>query len=159
MGQPQILYYLFYSYQTHITIFTTKNVKKCPSSICAGSQTHDLWNMSLLPLPLNKGFLKPISLHKSICTQIHFRRVLNMKNVSSQTVVFLFFSFPSTYEFSFIWGWISTDNKKCWTEGNKKEKSHKGNEWKLVILDGKEWEIDSGKQIEIEKANSNRKSK
>ena len=128
MGQPRPLFHLLSSFQTHITIFTTKNVKKCPSSICAGSQTHDLWNMSLLPLPLNKGFLKPISLHKSICTQIHFRRVLNMKNVSSQTKCFFVFFFPEHLRILFHLGLNFDRQQKVLNRGRKKKATKETNE-------------------------------
>ena len=43
MGQLRPLFHLFSSLQTHITIFTTKNVKKCSSSIlCWDSNSRPL---------------------------------------------------------------------------------------------------------------------
>ena len=47
MGHPRSLFFIFSSFQTKITIFTTNKCEKCPSG--AGIQTHDLRNMSLLP--------------------------------------------------------------------------------------------------------------
>ena len=43
------LFNLFSSFQTHFTIFTTTNFVHPVNG--AGIRTHDLWNMSLLPLP------------------------------------------------------------------------------------------------------------
>ena len=49
MDQPRLLFNLFSSFQTHITIFTTnKNVEKVHSIYGTGIRTNDLWNMSLL---------------------------------------------------------------------------------------------------------------
>ena len=51
MVQPTPLFRLFLSFQTNITILTTNQCEKChvhPLS-GAGIQTHDLWNVSLLP--------------------------------------------------------------------------------------------------------------
>ena len=58
MGQPRPLFNIFSSFQKYITNFTT-NRYLCEKNVHpvygAGIRTHDLWNMSLLPLPLDEG--------------------------------------------------------------------------------------------------------
>ena len=50
MCQPRHLFHLFLSFLTHITNFTTNRyVKNVHPVYVARNQTHDLWNMSLLP--------------------------------------------------------------------------------------------------------------
>ena len=58
IGQPRHLFQLFSAYQTHITNFTSNRcVKNVHPVYGAGIQTHNLWNMSLLPLPQDQqGF-------------------------------------------------------------------------------------------------------
>ena len=49
MGQPRPLFNLFsVFFKQTIQFLQQINVKKCPSSIQSGIQTHDLQNMSLL---------------------------------------------------------------------------------------------------------------
>ena len=49
MVHPRHLFYLFSSFQTNITILQLINVKNVHPVYGTGIQTHDLWNMSLLP--------------------------------------------------------------------------------------------------------------
>ena len=57
MGQPRPLFCLFRSFQTNIiTIFTTNICGKNVHPVYgARIRTHDFWNVSLFPLPLDQG--------------------------------------------------------------------------------------------------------
>ena len=48
-------FHLFSSFQTNITILQQINVKNVHPVYGARIRTHDLWNMSLVPLPLDIG--------------------------------------------------------------------------------------------------------
>ena len=53
---PACFSFIFGLFQTHIdTILQQINVKNVHSVYGAGIQTHDLWNVSLLTLPLDQG--------------------------------------------------------------------------------------------------------
>ena len=62
MGQPSVSFSFKLSFQIHITIFTSKNVKNVHPVYGAGTWTHNLWNTSLLPKPLDQGS-RPSTLH------------------------------------------------------------------------------------------------
>ena len=49
MGNPRTLFHLFFTFQAIITIFTTKNGENDILMYGAGTRTHDLQNMSVLP--------------------------------------------------------------------------------------------------------------
>ena len=58
LGQPRPLFHSFPSSQARIiAIFTTNKCEKCHVHLVYGarSRTLDLWNMSLLPYPLDQG--------------------------------------------------------------------------------------------------------
>ena len=45
-------FFIYFRLFKHITKFTTKNVHQVYDTVI---QTHDLWNMSLIPKPLDQG--------------------------------------------------------------------------------------------------------
>ena len=50
------LFFIYFRVSNHITNFTTNSyVKNVHPVYGAGIRTHSLWNMSLLPLPLDQG--------------------------------------------------------------------------------------------------------
>ena len=49
MGHPGLFFHLFSAFQTHIIILQQINVKNVHPVYGAGIQTHDIWNMSVLP--------------------------------------------------------------------------------------------------------------
>ena len=56
MGPSRPLFHLFSSFQIQITNPTTNRYVKIVNPVYgAGIRTHDLWNMSLLPYPLDQG--------------------------------------------------------------------------------------------------------
>ena len=55
MGQQRPLFHVFLSFQTHIQFSQQINVKNVLQVYSDGIQTRDLWNMSLLPIPLDRG--------------------------------------------------------------------------------------------------------
>ena len=57
MGQPRPLFIYFRHFQTQITIVQQINVKNVHLVYVAGIRTHNIWNMSLLPYPLDQGSL------------------------------------------------------------------------------------------------------
>ena len=61
------LFIYFRSFQTNITIFTTNICENVHPVYGAGIRAHDLWNMSLLPLPLHQGSRPYEHFFKSFC--------------------------------------------------------------------------------------------
>ena len=55
MGHPWPLFHLFSSLQKTLQFLQQINVKNIHPVYGAKIQTQDLWNMSLLPLPLDQG--------------------------------------------------------------------------------------------------------
>ena len=55
MGNPRTLFHLFLTFQTIITIFTTKNGENDIPIHGAGTRTHNLQNMSLLRKSQDQG--------------------------------------------------------------------------------------------------------
>ena len=55
MGHPRPLFRLFSSFQANIIFLQQIYVKNVHPVYGAGTQTHDLQNMSLLQLPLDQG--------------------------------------------------------------------------------------------------------
>ena len=53
MAIPDLFLIYFRLFKQTLQFLQQINVKKCPSG--AGIRIHDLWNMSLLPKPLDQG--------------------------------------------------------------------------------------------------------
>ena len=67
---PASFSFIFGLFQTNNTIFTTNQCEKCHVHPVSGARirTHDLWNVSLLPKPLDQGS-RPTLLILSMMTE------------------------------------------------------------------------------------------
>ena len=142
MGQPRPLFHLFSSFQTYITIFQQKNLKKCPFSIrCHDSNSWPLEHES--PLITTRPGVPPVSMLLLSLTFIASIGLLYKTKIPSsyETVFFCILVFLSV-AVAIIWtcmvkwsvNWPSTST--IWVQTPQ---FFVGNCWKRKI--GRDWPI------------------
>ena len=140
MGQPRPLFHLFSSFQTYITIFQQKNLKKCPFSIrCHDSNSWPLEHES--PLITTRPGVPPVSMLLLSLTFIASIGLLYKTKIPSsyETVFFCILVFLSV-AVAIIWtcmvkwsaNWPSTST--IWVQTPQ---FFVGNCWKRKI--GRDW--------------------